>query len=723
MHIEISEKYLCKINQLHNEKVALNKEKIENLGFIDVDDHGFIFFKDFNFVPKPNHPSGMVYGMKAIGENLNEFLHQIPLYINQNSSLACCWVGNIIKWMELGFVDDYKPKHLQETIEKYHIIQSGCGGMNHLCPDLTIGLSLGWGGILKKIRYYRDFLNPDNKDFYDGEELLVLGIQEWIKRHAHFANELAASELAKTEKNEELIHNYKEIASVNEWLIDNPPRNFREACQFLAHFQSIDRTYFVGGALGQLDELLRPYYEQDIACGKLTDEEAIWNVASLLFNDTHYSQIGGLIPDGSREVTSKMSFIILDAMHYLKIPANIAIRIHDKANKDLIKKSVEYIIEDGSGVDYSCSVGCEEGFVKNGFPKELARMRIKTGCNWVALPGVEYPLQDVTRVSFAEAFVHAMNDMKIDGSEKIDYLWKQFEFHLKNMIDCIKDGYDWHYENVSKNTPEIVLNLFMHGPIERGLNCAEGGVDITHYNIDGIGLATVADSFAAIEERIIQEKKLSFTQLFEILDHNYEGYEDIRLMLKNIKRFGNPNSRAQYWAERIRDFFVTYCRNTPTPKNHIRIIPGMFSHGDVYLYGKELPATPNGRKTGDPISHSNEPDPGFANGVNSYSWTLKANAVAKVQPGFGNSAPLHLDIDKGLIQSAGGVDAILALLHTHNQMGGTLINLNCITKEQLLKAHENPEDYPDLIVRVTGYSAFFASLSKEYRQQIIDRFL
>ena len=65
------------------------------------------------------------------------------------------------------------------------------------------------------------------------------------------------------------------------------------------------------------------------------------------------------------------------------------------------------------------------------------------------------------------------------------------------MVDCIKEGYDWHYEHVSEDTPEIILNLFMHGPVERGLNCARGGVDIIDLNIDGIGLATVADSFGA----------------------------------------------------------------------------------------------------------------------------------------------------------------------------------------------------------------------------------
>lgn len=141
------------------------------------------------------------------------------------------------------------------------------------------------------------------------------------------------------------------------------------------------------------------------------------------------------------------------------------------------------------------------------------------------------------------------------------------------------------------------------------------------------------------------------------------------------------------------------------------------------MYGKQLPATPNGRKAGEPISHSSEPDPGFAIGLNSFSPVLKARAVAKAQGGYGNSAPLHLDIDLDMLNHAGGVEALVTLIQAHEQMGGTLINLNCLQKETLLAAHERPEDYPDLIVRVTGYSAFFASLSREYRQQIVDRFL
>lgn len=80
-------------------------------------------------------------------------------------------------------------------------------------------------------------------------------------------------------------------------------------------------------------------------------------------------------------------------------------------------------------------------------------------------------------------------------------------------------------------------------------------------------------------------------------------------MLKNIDRLGAPHSPAMKWAERTRDLFVALCMNEPTPKHRLKVIAGMFSHGDIVRYGETLPATPNGRKYGEPISHSNEPDP------------------------------------------------------------------------------------------------------------------
>lgn len=715
----LPEKYKQKIQSMHDEKIKINKHKLEGFGgSYDTDDHGFIYDESFTFTPE--YPQGLDYlcGSKNIGENLGRFCKEMPAYIYKDSALAGAWYGRFQHFAKIEMPKDVVPEEIRRTQEEYHMWANGIGGMNHMSPDVNVGLREGLGGLMEKIRYYRAFNNPADTGFYDGEEAVVQGMMDYMQNLAE-----EAERLSQQEEDAEYRENYRVMGEICRKLMGAKPETFREACQFIALFQSVDRTYFLGGALGQLDEVLRPYYERDTAAGLLTDEEAVWILASLFYNDTHYSQIGGRLPDGSRDLTSRVSFLILEAAHRLAIPYNLAVRVYEGMDERLLRKSLAYTLECGTGPAYSLSKGIEEGYTKQGHPAELARMRAKVGCNWVALPGIEYPLQDVTRVNMAWAFVKAMQEVETETLPSLDTLWERFSFHLAKMIECIKDGYDVHYEKVSQYTPEIVLNLFCHGPIERGLNAAEGGVDILNLNMDGVALATVADSFAAIEQRVVNENRLSWEELFTALETDYEGREDVRLMLKNIPRFGSPDSLAKNWAEKISGLYTELVISSPTPKHHLKVIPGLFSHGDIYRHGEDLPATPNGRRAGEAVSHSSEPDPGFASGITSFSPTLKATAVAEVQPGYGNSAPLHLDIDTQMLSGEKGVDILCALIQAHERMGGTLINLNCLSKDRLLRAHADPDSEPDLVVRVTGYSAFFASLSKEYRQQVVDRYL
>ena len=716
----VSDEYLAKIKSMHDEKVKQNKIKLEAYGgYYNTDDHGFIYFPDFKFEPvyaegKEETDSGLL-----VGKNLRKFFSEIPAYCYKDSALAGTWVGNIQRFMKIRMPrQELIPQHLKEIHEKYGMGGAGIGGMNHLGPDMNIGLQLGYKGLLDKIRYYKEFNAPAAAEFYEAEEDTMLGIMQYIENNAKYVRKLYEEESEGWHK-----ENYKVIADILDKLMVSPPETFREACQFIAIFQSVDRTYFLGGALGQLDELLRPYFERDIKKGILTEEEALWIIASLFYNDTHYSQLGGRTPDGKRSLATRISYIILQAAHTLHIPYNLAIRVYEGQDDTLMNRGLQYIMEKGSGPAFSLSKGIEEGYMKQGHPKELARMRAKVGCNWVALPGIEYPLQDVTRLNLAWPLVYALDDIMEAGEPTLEKLWERYTYHAEIMISAIKEGYDIHLNEISKYKPELVLNLFCHGPIERGLNSASGGVDIINLNCDGIAIATVADSFAAIEQRVIKENKLSWDELYEALKCDFEGKEDIRLMLRSIPRFGSPESLAKKWAKRISEHYVSEMTKSPTPENKIKVIPGHFSHGGIKSWGEGLPATPNGRKLSDAISHSSEPDPGFAKGLSSFSPTLKANAVALTQPGWGNSAPLHLDIDSDMVKKNGGIDCLAALIKTHNEMGGTLINLNCITKEQIMRAHEDPDLEPDLVVRVTGYSAFFSSLSKEYRQQVVDRYL
>ncbi len=704
------------INSLAAWKLKQNQLKVSQKGYHNIDDWGYIYWSEpIPFERISNHPDGGSYGFRCVGQNFKRWLEVHPLHINPYSALAGAWVG-FIPGMG-GWRTEDRPVHLAERHLFYGIFGSGIGASNHLGPDMRIGLELGWGGLLNEIRFFRDFNNPVNTDFYDGEEDLVLGMQTWIRRHVEQARKMASDET-----NPELKANLLEIAEMNEWLVENPPRTLREACQFLAWFQSIDRMWASGGALGQLDELLRPYYEKEVAAGTHVDDAAIWAIASLFINDTHYSQIGGPAPDG-HDLTSPVSYLVLEAVHRLRIPINLAIRVHDQLDRQFLHQSVVYHLLDGTGPSFSLSGGLDKAFTRNGYPLPLARMRAKVGCNWTALPGIEYSLQDVTRQSLIHPMLIALDELVASSSppESIEEIWERFVFHLGASIDLMKEGFDWHMAHQAKNFPEIVLNLFCHGPVERGLDVSEGGVDIVNIAVDAFGLATVADSFAAIEQRVFIEKRLTLTELVELLKSNFEGDERTRLMLRNSPRYGAGGSLGDDWAERISQKYSELVKSKPTP-NGFNIIPGLFSHGDVVHFGSQIGATPNGRRAGEMVAHSTNPDPGFVK-YGGGAPTAKANAVAATQPGWGNSAPLQLDVDSHLMEENGGVEAVEALILSHHTMGGTLINLNVVSKEQILEAHADPNKFPDLVVRVTGYSAYFHSLSPEYRQQIVDRFL
>ena len=130
------------------------------------------------------------------------------------------------------------------------------------------------------------------------------------------------------------------------------------------------------------------------------------------------------------------------------------------------------------------------------------------------------------------------------------------------------------------------------------------------------------------------------------------------------------------------------------------------------LCGQYMPTTVRGAESGRCISTC-DIYPAVSPG--------RAVAVAAVQPGYDNTGPLQLDMDPGLGKDADSIAKVAALIRSHFALGGTQINLNVLDKAQILEAHKDPSKYPDLVVRVTGFSAYFASLAPEFRQLVVDR--
>jgi formate C-acetyltransferase len=478
--------------------------------------------------------------------------------------------------------------------------------------------------------------------------------------------------------------------------------------------------YNNSGALGQIDEILRPYYERDVAAGILTDEEATYHLASLLIKETHYMQVGGPDPTGTKDLTSRVSFLVLEAAHRLRIPSNIAVRVHDKINPDLYDMAVRHLFEDKTGSPlWMGAEALDKGFARNGYSMELARERVKCGCHWCALPGREYTLNDIVKINFAAVFDAALHDMMGDAAAKpsVEVLWQRFEKHLRRAVEVTAEGIDFHLAHYKDVHPELVLDLFCFGTVEKGHDVSDGGVEFYNMCVDGAAIATAADSFAAVEQRIEKEKRLSWAELLAALDSDYRDAEPTRLMLKTVPHYGTSGALANEWATRVSSLFVQLVKEKPTPGGK-NMIPGLFSWASTIPMGKAVSATPNGRHAFAPISHGPNPDPGWPKPLTP---TALSRAVASVECGYGNTAPLQLDMDPGIGDTDATREKIGALIRTHFAMGGTMINLNVLNKQQILEAHEDPSRYPELVVRVTGFSAYFASLSKEFRQLVVDR--
>ena len=718
--------YEQRIAHLRAQKEKQTQEKLQrNHAYMDEDDYGSVPPpEDFHLEIEYNDPEhATFYGPELWARNFRRLLEKHPVWVDSQDALAGRWMFILQRLrpfesavsnnnMEMAPVFDYSD--LKPIQEKYGIIP-GIGKMHHFAPDYQIGLQLGWGGIQKKVTECRK-KHPEAAWLYDAEDEVLLGIRSWIGRTVTHIREME-----KVETDPQLRKNLQEMANANEHILSEPPETFREACQWIAWFNMLNRTYNRAGAGTQLDVTLQPYYERDKAAGILNDDEAQFILACLLINDPTYYQIGGPAPDGT-DMTSPLSFLILEAAHMAKTSVNLTIRVHEKLNPHLLRRGVEILLEDRKACPrFSGDSSLVEGFMRNGYSRELACKRIAVGCHWMSLPGLEYTLNDLIKINFAKVMEVALDEYMSmpKAGRSTEELYALFLHHLHAARNCVAKGIDFHLSHQYLNAPELMLNLFCHGPLEKGLDASNGGVPYYNICVDGAALGTVADSFAALEQRIEREKRLDWDTVIQALHTNFQGETGgyIQRMLHASERFGYGGSLGDKWAVRISHDFSEMIHKERTPSGFL-MIPGLFSWANTINLGREVGATANGRYAGEPISHGANPHPGFRKDG---ALTALSTAVASVQCGYGNTAPMQLELSPSVADGENAVAIVEAMLKTHFAMGGTLVNVNVMDKEILLDAYDHPEKYPDLIVRVTGFTAYFIALSPEFRKMIVDR--
>ncbi len=708
--------YDKRIALLRARKVAQTEEKAR-AGGANEDDYGLIVQNEFEYKLKPNHPNGSIYGYRAWTENYCAILDSHPLYCDPLDA----FVGKGFLFLErlrpvtCKWNPDYPFDDLKVLFDKYNVI-SGIDNCHHFTPDLQIGFDLGWGGILEKLKTQRELHDESHYEFYDSEIAVVSAIIRFLERMAR-----EIGELAEKENNVTLKANLYEMSAMNAKLAAGTPETFKEAVQWMCWFSMLSRTYNRGSAGGQLDEMLRPYYERDVAAGRLTDDEAVFYLACLFLQDSRYFQLGGPDADG-KDMTSRVSYLCLEAADKINIACNLTIRVHDGLDEDFFKKSVAYLFKNKQGWPrYSSDTALAEGFMKCGYPLELARKRVAAGCHWMCIPGMEYTMNDTVKINLAKVFEVAYYDMMENSAEKsVKELFRLYQIHLKAAVDATGDGIMHHLKYQTKSQPELILNLFQHGLIEKGVNITDGGANYYNMCVDGSGIAVVADSFAALEQRIEREGKITFEALTEHMKNNFEDEdgEYIRQLMQNSERYCGGDTIGDAWALRVSELYTALVRDLNVRHPGINFIPGFFSWSNTLGLGRTVSATPNGRKAFEAINHGANPNGGFRKDG---AVSAMCNSIGRIQPGYGNCAPVQLEFDPGIANDEEGVEKMVNMIRTIMNTGNTLLNINIIDAKKILEAHKDPFKYPDLVVRVTGFTAFFAMLSPEFRQLVVDR--
>jgi len=298
--------------------------------------------------------------------------------------------------------------------------------------------------------------------------------------------------------------------------------------------------------------------------------------------------------------------------------------------------------------------------------------------------------------------------------EVMDAFRRQLEHNVKMAVDAvnIKDAI------YQAEFPAPFVSATLTGCVESGRDATDGGARYNFGSITARGLGTTADSLAAIKKLVFDDQMLTMSELVELLETNFEGKDELRhLLINRAPKYGNDDDYVDLIAKEIAELF---CREVTEHQSirggHFR--PSFYSYGTHVLDGLFLGATPDGRMAGEAISNGISP----VNAREKKGPTAVLNSAAKLEHTLiSNGNSLNLRLLPSLVQDEAALGKVASLVRTYFHLGGMHLQFNVVSREMLEDAQKHPQDHRDLVVRVSGYSAFFTDLGKLIQDDIIAR--
>jgi formate C-acetyltransferase len=673
----------------------------------------------------------------------------------------------------------------RESVRWFHNHGYGNAGATsgHLIPDYPRVLTAGWKGVHREIEQRLQSFPPAEHRGPVAAQLRAMltsatMARDLAARYGSLCESLAA-EAGDAARREELRIMALNCARVP-W---EPAETFWEALQsiWLSHMLVMSDENYPGPGLsfGRLDQYLLPYWERSIAQGM--DREmgkeilkCFWvhcNTAydAMIRTGAHqgitagYGQLlslSGLGP-GGRDMTNDLTFAILEVIDEMSpiLEPKPNVRLHRHSPEPLLDKvvdmiagsqgapfllnfdersmagmllearrsGIEHLINEGNVHDYA-SVGCLENTMAGNDRSGTVDVNLNL------LKAVELAL---TGGYDLVPFVDPMSgkaDPRVrlgpatgdpEAFASFEEFWEAYAEQTRYITNRIADLYESSEFIRARFAPTPYLSCLVRGCAEKGLDVTQGGAEINFVTVEAVTYATTVDSLLAVKHLVFDRRASTMAELVAALKDNWVGHEKLQALAVNkAPKYGRDDDEADAMGRRVMQLWTGETWTHATRSTHRQFRPGMLSWNYWVSDGFILAASPDGRPKGRFLSNALCP----SNGADTNGPTANVNSVGKVLAGeeheqnlLPNGASHTITFNPSLVRDPEHRQKFKAFLRGYDINGGTALQVNMIDAAMLRDAQAHPEGYRHLLVRVTGYNAYFTTVGRELQDEIIAR--
>jgi formate C-acetyltransferase len=539
-----------------------------------------------------------------------------------------------------------------------------------------------------------------------------------------------------------------------------------------------------GVSFGRLDQYLYPFYLKSVDQG-MTEEhmKEIFKCFWVHCNTAYDAQIkvglnqgitagfGQLfmisgVGENGEDLTNDLSYMLLDVIDDMSpiLEPKPNVRLHKNSPEKLLKRIVDMVAE---------SQGAP--FLLNFDERSMAgllRQARKSGCedkinevnvwNYASVGCLENTMVGNDRSGTVDINLNLLKAIELTlarGGELRQYtdaIWNKphtpktfedtgdpskfatfeefyaaFEKQIKFIVKKIFELYDKSDTVRATFHPTPYLSLLVKGCIEKALDITQGGAELRFVTVEGVTFASTVDSLLAIKYLVYDKKVCTMQELITALKDNWVGHEKLQAIAKNkAAKYGRDDEEADELARKFMKLWAEECWKYKTTATDAQLRPGMLSWNYWVGDGFILPASPDGRANGQFLSNAICP----SNGADTKGPTANINSVGKALGGksqegdyldyinyLPNGASHTITLSPALVRDDTHKQKLMALLKAYAENGGTALQLNILDAQTLIDAQNNPSEYRHLLVRVTGYNAYFSSIGRELQNEIIAR--